>query len=211
MATQVDKQAYRFERYTGLDRWSSYHYQLRELLALNPRSVVEVGVGDGVVRQYLRHNTDISYTSFDFAEDLKPDVVGDVRAMSFADGSFDVACAFEVLEHLPFEDFDQALGELARVSKKHVLVSLPHFGPPVKFLLKLPFLPELRLAFKIPFPKTHVFNGQHYWEIGKRGYPPSRIRAALSKHFVIQKEFVPFENQYHHFFVLRKHEVDVVQ
>ncbi len=202
--TQVDKSAYRFERYTGLDRWSSYHYQLRELLALDPATVLEVGVGDGVVREYLRTNTGIAYTSLDFAEDLKPDVVGDVRAMPFVDASFDVACVFEVLEHLPFEEFEGALRELKRIAKRHVLVSLPHFGPPIKFLLKLPFLPEFKVAFKFPYHPVHRFNGQHYWEIGKKGYAPRHIREVLAKHFHIRKEFVPFENQYHHFFVLEK-------
>jgi len=204
MAKQVDKNAYRFERYTGLDRWSSYHYQLREILALNPASVLEIGVGDGVVRQYLKTQTPVAYTSFDVADDLGADVIGDVRALPFEDASFDMVCAFEVLEHLPFEDFEKALGELVRVARSCVLVSVPHFGPPVKFLIKVPFLPEIRFAFKIPFPKIHTFNGQHYWEIGKKGYPASRIRAAFECRGELIKEFVPFENQYHHFFVLKK-------
>lgn len=205
MAQQVTKDAYRFERYTGLDRWLSYYCQLREILALKPASLLEIGVGDGVVRQYLKAHTPIAYTSLDIADDLGADVSGDVRALPFADASFDAVCAFEVLEHLPFEDFEKALDELARVARRYVIVSLPHFGPPVKLLLKLPFMPELRLAFKIPYPKKHVFNGQHYWEIGKRGYPASRIRAALARRGTLLKEFVPFENQYHHFFVLEKY------
>ena len=205
MTKQVDKTAYRFEKYTGLDRWSSYHCQLREILALGPASMLEIGVGDGVVQNYIKSQTPIAYTSLDVADDLGADVMGDVRRLPFADGSFDLVCAFEVLEHLPFEDFEKALGELMRVARTHVIVSLPHFGPPVKFLLKLPFLSELRIAFKIPYPKTHVFNGQHYWEIGKRGYPARRIRAVFLHHGTLLKEFVPFENQYHRFFVLKKH------
>jgi ubiquinone/menaquinone biosynthesis C-methylase UbiE len=204
MTKQVNKDAYRFEKYTGLDRWSSYHYQLREILARNPSSVLEVGVGDGTIARHLKTQTPVAYTSVDFADDLKPDVVGDVRQLPFEGASFDLVCAFEVLEHLPFEDFEKALAELVRVARTHVIVSLPHFGPPVKFLLKLPFLPELRFAFKIPYPKAHTFNGQHYWEIGKKGYPPGRIRAAFLRHGRLVKEFVPFENQYHHFFVLEK-------
>ena len=203
MAKQVDKNAYRFERYTGLDRWSSYYYQLREILALSPASVLEIGVGDGVVRQYLKTQTSVAYTSLDVADDLGADVLGDARSLPFADASFDMVCAFEVLEHLPFEDFEQALGELVRVARTHVLVSLPHFGPPIKFLLKLPFLPEIRFAFKVPFPKRHIFNGQHYWELGKRGYPLSRIRAAFERHGILLTELVPFENSYHHFFVIK--------
>lgn len=204
MSKQVEKKAYRFETYCGIDRWSSYHYQLREILACKPEEVLEIGVGDGVVRDYLHNNTTISYIGTDVAEDLRADVQADVRALPYADRSFDAVCAFEVLEHLPFEDFERALAELGRVSRRSVLISLPHFGPPIEFQCKLPFLPRLRFAFKIPFPKTHRFDGQHYWEIGKRGFPVSRIRSVLKRYFHIQKEFVPFENQYHHFFVLEK-------
>jgi len=200
---QVDKEAYQFECYVGLDRWSSYYYQLREILAQKPGSVLEVGAGDRVVGNYLKDHS-IAYTSADIAEDLSPDVVADVTALSFADNAFDLVCAFEVLEHLPFEKFEQALRELKRVSKRGIIISLPHFGPSIKLSFKIPFLPEVHFAFKIPYPRRHVFNGQHYWEIGKRGYPVSHVRNILEKYFLIEKEFVPFGNQYHHFFALHK-------
>ncbi|PIR85312.1 methyltransferase type 11, partial [Candidatus Kaiserbacteria bacterium CG10_big_fil_rev_8_21_14_0_10_45_20] len=82
----------------------------------------------------------------------------------------------------------------------------PHFGPPVKFSFKLPFLREVYFAWKIPFPKKHTFNGQHHWEIGKRGYSVKKVRKVISKHFVVEKEFIPFENQYHRFYVLKRYE-----
>ncbi len=202
--TQIAKHEYTFEKYTGIDRFSSYWYQLREIMAAKPQSLLEVGVGEAVVANYLKAMTNVAYTSADFAEDLSPDVVADVRALPFADNAYDLVCAFEVLEHLPFDDFEKAVSELVRVTKHRVIISLPHFGPPLLLRFKLPFLPEVSLAWKIPYPKTHVWNGQHYWEIGKKGYPVSRIRAAVKKHGILVKEFIPFENQYHHFFVLSK-------
>lgn len=202
---QVDKTAYQFFSYAHPGRFVSYYHQLAEVLALAPKNVLEIGVGDGVFRDYLKGNTDIAYTSVDVAHDLHPDVVGDITKLPFQDGVFDVSCAFEVLEHLPFEKFEQALRELKRVSKKNVIISLPHFGPPMKLSFKIPFLPEVWFAFKIPYPRKHIFNGQHYWEIGKKEYPSKRIRVILEKYFEIQKEYIPFENQYHHFFVLGCH------
>ncbi len=202
---QVSKIAYRFFSYAHPGRFVSYYHQLAEVLALTPRSVLEIGVGGGVFRDYLKGNTNTSYTSVDVADDLHPDVVGDVTKLPFADNSFDVVCAFEVLEHIPFERFEKALSELSRVSRHAVVLSLPHFGPPVKFLLKIPFLPEASFAFKIPFLRKHTFNGQHHWEIGKKGYSVRMIRGIIQKYFMVEKEFVPFENQYHHFFVLGCH------
>lgn len=199
---QVDKSSYNFLRYAHPGRWVSYYHQLAETLALSPASVLEIGVGDGVFRDYIKGNTDIRYTSVDVADDLHPDAVGSVLALPFPDGSFDVVCAFEVLEHLPFEDFETALAEIRRVARKAVVISLPHFGPPVQLFLKLPFLKPITFSWKIPFPRIHRFNGQHYWEIGKKGYSPRLVRGILARHFTLKKEFVPFENQYHRFFTL---------
>ncbi len=202
---QVAKDAYTFERYVGIDRWSSYYYQLQEILAQNPKSVLEIGVGDRIIGTVLKASG-VSYTSADVAEDLSPDIVADVTALPFAENSFDVVCAFEVLEHLPFEQFERALSELARVSRRVVLLSLPHFGPSLRLEFKVPFIPRVRLAWKVPYPQVHIFDGQHYWEIGKRGFPVRRIRNILLRQFQIENEFVPFENQYHHFFVLKKND-----
>jgi ubiquinone/menaquinone biosynthesis C-methylase UbiE len=202
MEKQVDKGHYRFERYLYPDRWASYYYQLREVITANPVHVLEVGAGDCVLKNYLLKNTTIKHTSVDIAQDLNPDVIGSIDKLPFKNNEFDLVCAFEVLEHLPFEKFETCLQQMKRVSKKHVVFSVPHFGPPIKGNIKLPFLPEFRFAFKIPYPKKHEFNGQHYWEIGKKGFAPQVIRSIVEKHFEIVKEFVPYENQYHHFFVL---------
>jgi len=200
---QVDKSNYRFGRYSFEDRFVSYYWQLKEVLDLEPASVLEVGVGDRVFGDFIKNNTDVNYTSVDVAEDLHPDVVGSVLELPFADKSVDVVCAFEVLEHVPFEQFDRALGELCRVARTHVVISVPHFGPMLSFSFKIPFLPLVRIAWKIPFPKKHSFNGQHHWEVGKQGYPVSLIRRTLSAHGEIVRDFVPFGSPYHHFFVLR--------
>lgn len=199
---QVDKSHYSFDRYAFEGRFVSYYHQLREVLRLQPKQVLEVGVGDRVFGDFLKNNTAVAYTSVDFAEDLKPDVVGSVLELPFADKSYDVSCAFEVLEHLPFEQFDKAVGELARVARTHMVISVPHFGPMLSFSFKIPFVPQLRFAIKIPYPKTHTFNGQHYWEIGKRRYPVSVVRQKLAKHGKIARDFVPFNSEYHHFFIV---------
>ncbi len=204
MIKQVDKDHYLFEKYSHKDRWVSYFHQLDEMIKLSPKSVLEIGVGDRVVGDYIKNNTTISYTSFDIDPDLSPSFCGSILDIPVENASFDAVCAFEVLEHLPFSDFEKALKELKRVSKKNVIISLPHFGPPVKFLLKIPFLPELKWAIKIPYPREHRFNGEHYWEIGKQTFSSRRIKNILKTHFLIEKDFIPFDNQYHHFYVLRK-------
>ena len=202
--TQVSKkEGYSFDTYGGVDRFASYAYQIREILNTKPNTVLEIGAGDAVVGNYLKRQTSITYTSLDFASDLEPDIVADVRSLPCKDKSYDTVCIFEVLEHLPSEDFEKSIAELVRVSRAYVLISLPHFGPPIQAMVKIPFLPRLRFAWKIPFYQNHIFNGQHYWEIGKRGYSFSSIQTILKKYGTLEQDFVPFENQYHHFFIVR--------
>ncbi len=201
---QVDRVAYRSDHYLHPDRWASYYFQIKELLDLKPKSVLEIGVGDKVFGSYLKNNTDIYYKTLDIAADLEPDFLGSVDHIPLTDFSYEVVCAFEVLEHLPFSQFTVCLEELKRVSQKYVLLSLPHFGPAVKFKIKIPLLSEKSFSFKLPFPRKHEFNGQHYWEIGTRGCSRKTVRNHIAVHFRIIKEFVPFDNQYHRFYVLEK-------
>lgn len=203
---QVDKTHYNFKKYCPIDRWSSYWYQINEILKLQPESVLEVGVGDRVLSNYLASNTEIKYLSADIAGDLRPDVVCGVENLEFTDNSFDVACAFEVLEHLPFDKFNRALSELKRVSSGYVIISIPHWGRHFSINIRLPLLGKIKWQHKFSFlPVPHKFNGQHYWEMGKRGYSYLKIREVIkSSGLEIIDDYIPIEMPYHHFFILSK-------
>lgn len=204
MKKQVEKDHYAFTRYASEARFVSYYHQARLVVESGCATVLEVGVGDQVLGSYLKNNTGISYKSMDIDPELKPDIVGSVTDIQLPDNSIDCVCAFEVLEHIPFDQFERALKEIKRVSKKTVLISLPHFGPPLQLSFKIPFLKPVQLSIKIPYFKKHIFNRQHYWEIGKRGYAPRKIKNIFKKYYKLKEDFIPFQSQYHHFFVLEK-------
>lgn len=202
---QVDASHYSFKKYFYPGRWMSYWHQANEISSRSDiGAVLDVGPGTNFLADVLKiHRPDIKYSTLDIAEDVAPDYVGSVTAIPLQDKSFDAVCAFQVLEHIKFEDFEIALNEIKRVTKKYAFISLPHFGPSVEFQLKFPFLPRVKVAFKIPFYQKHSFGGQHYWEIGKRGYSTRVVRKLIAEHFDIIDEYVPFENQYHRFFILK--------
>ena len=175
---QVDKSHYEGSAYRSGERWNSYWHQLELVAATKARTVLEVGVGSGVVARELK-SRGVQVTTVDIASDLQPDVVGSVTVLPFEPNSFDCVLAAEILEHIEFKDVSQALSEIALVTRKSVVISIPHPGWVFSISYKLPLFPLVRLMSQIPFFwKTHTFNGEHYWELGKKGYPIKRFTDA---------------------------------
>ncbi len=190
--------------YNDKKRWASYWHQAREILQFNPSGVLVVGEGNGLISEYFKLQG-LKTVTLDVDKLLNPDVVASVLNMPFKDNEFDAVLCAEVLEHLPYGDFNKALSEIKRIAKNHAVISLPHFGPAIRFLLKIPLLPKLKLIFKLPYPIKHQFKGEHYWEIGKRNYSVKKIKSDMKNAgFIIEKDYLVFENPLHHFFVLKK-------
>ena len=62
------------------------------------------------------------------------------------------------------------------------MISIPHPGYVFSLSFKLPLLPKIDLLLQVPFFwKTHVFNGEHYWELGKKGYPVKKFLACAKE------------------------------
>jgi len=191
-----------YGEYDTRKRFMSYWYQVKEVLGTNPQSVLEIGIGNGFVSNYLK-DRGIEVTTVDVNEELDPDVTEDVRHLtdSFDTDSFDTVLCAEVLEHLPFDDFEGSVSEIEKVCRDEFVLSLPHFGANFSLSFKLPLVDKKRFGFKIPFPKEHEVN-EHKWEIGKRGYPLSEVTEVLSSYFSVERTYCPVENMYHQFFVL---------
>lgn len=189
-------------RYDAKDRWLGYWYQADMTIRTKPESVLEVGAGNQAVSALLKRQG-IAVTTVDIDPDLKPDIVASVTVLPVPSASFDTVLCAEVLEHLPFDQFALALVELKRVARKFVVLSLPHWGITLRLCFKLPLFPLVDVMFKIPWFRRHHFDGQHYWEIGKAGYPTARIRQIIKDvGFTIADDRVHPDDPAHHFFML---------
>lgn len=203
---QVNKSHYFNLKYDSKERWISYWYQINEVVKTNPSTVLEIGIGNRTVSDYLA-KIGIKVTTCDFDKSLKPDIAADVTKLPPKNASFDTVLCAEVLEHLPFAKFPVTAKEIFRVTKKYAIITLPHasitnfyFGAKV-----IPFIPKKEISLKVDFPSKHKFLGEHYWEIGKKDYPLAKIKGIIERSgFTIEKCFYPKENPYHQFFVLKK-------
>jgi SAM-dependent methyltransferase len=178
---QVPPEHYRGLAYDNKERFVSYWTQINEVMRLEPGRVLEVGIGNGFVHRYLR-SLGVDVHTLDADARLEPDTVGSVTQLPFGDAEFDVACCFETLEHLPFESFGAAVKELARVARRWVVLSLPDVTPYARIHVEWGFKKtRVHKFFDLPNknPSRHQFDGEHHWEVGKRGYPLSRVIAEI--------------------------------
>ena len=201
---QVDSSQYEFIRYVDQARWASIWHQIDEITSAEPTSVLEIGKGSGLLGAVLKHYG-IQYESVDIDPGLEPDHVASVTELPFEANSFDVVGCFQVLEHIPYKHFRQAITELVRVSRKKVVISLPDAEELWQYRLHIPFLGVFSLDIPRPRlrPRPHVFDGEHYWEINKSGYPLDDILNAIeSSGTVVVKSYRVIQNPFHRFFVL---------
>lgn len=85
-------------------------------------SVLDVGCYEAPLRSILK---DVRYVGIDIVG--KPDLFLNIEAaekLPFGDGEFRCVLCIEVLEHL--DTMHRMFGELARVSKEYVIISLPN-------------------------------------------------------------------------------------
>ncbi len=209
MDKNTQTKIYKHTDYDDLGRFISYYYQVKHITDLNPESVLEIGVGNKTLVNYLKEHK-VAIKTCDFDKKLNPDFVGDIRDLPIENESFDVVCAFQIIEHIPFEEVGKALDELARVSKKHIIISVPYTPVHFEMIIRSTFTYRLFRKHKISIffalerlSRFWKYDGQHYWELGKRNFPKKKLRDLLKSKFTILKEN-RIDLGYQYFFVLEK-------
>jgi SAM-dependent methyltransferase len=114
-----------------------FHDTLDELWErADPQSVLDVGCGEGVLtyewaerlgdKRIVGIDLDDPKLRAEWEKRQRPNLqyrAEEATSLSFGDDEFDMATAIEVLEHVP--EPDATLAEMARVARRHLLVSVP--------------------------------------------------------------------------------------
>lgn len=209
---------YSFQQYNSKQRMLTYWYQIHEVLALRPATVLEIGVGTGLVSSYLRH-LGISLTTYDINPELKPDIVGSVLDLAsvLGDQKFDLVLCARVLHHLSYEEFPAALAAIAAVSNRNAVVTLPMedfrlylmarytssslhtVSLPLPLMLKRKFFEWLKVYDR----DTKFRSGQ--WKINStRNINLKNIQTQVSQKWKIEKNYRIPEDSAHYMLALTK-------
>lgn len=170
-----------YERIRGQNDPGGYHELLDRLEAGYVerfglgRDVLEVGCGTGLVLERIRSfaktakGVDLSPGMLEKARARGLDVVqGSATELPFDEASFDVACSFKVLPHVP--DIEKALAEMARVLRPQGVLLAEFYNPnSFRGLLK-------RLG-----PKLRIADGAHEGDVYTRFDDPKRARELTPK------------------------------
>lgn len=205
----LDREAWAKELH--LSNFVNTYYQYRDLSRLaGVRRVLIVGPGQGLDTQVLRWRG-YDVTTLDIDATFAPDHIGSVHDLSmFADGQFDAVIASHVLEHLAAPHFPLALAELARVAT-FALIYLPvagrhgqaRFTPGIRGW-SWSVVWDLFDYFHQPDGVTPKYReGQHFWEVGMRGYRVRDVARRLETYFDILSAYRNPDWIYSFNFVLR--------
>jgi Methyltransferase domain len=185
----VDRAAWK--RQLHLSNFTNAYYQYRDVQRCGEvRTILVIGPGQGLDTQVFRWRG-YQVTTFDIDDTFAPDVRGSVHDMRmFEADRFDIVIASHVLEHLAVAYLDPALDEIARVGR-FALVYLPVAGRHAQLRL-VPGVRNLDLSLVIDLfdyfgrpdgVTSRYCQGQHFWEIGRRGFSVRQVRRRLERRF----------------------------
>lgn len=106
--------------YLSKDRLISYHHQLRLIFTLGNQvtNILEIGIFNSLLTHLLTQNG-YNVTTADVDPNLEPDIHLDLTTdFSLPQDKFDAIVLFQVLEHLPYEQSEQALKKTCTYHKK---------------------------------------------------------------------------------------------
>lgn len=141
---------------------------LDKILGAQKGSLLDVGCSMGYFVTYMRtqgwdaHGIDISEYAISKSDlvTLPFLKIGSATELPYADNSFDVVTAFDVLEHLYIEQIFKAIKELARVCKSDIVIRVPSPGFIGEQFIDQSFMPSLE--------KSHI--SIYPWEFWSRRF-----------------------------------------
>lgn len=189
--------------YFSMVQLTSHAQQIHDINALNPVSVLEIGIGNGFTSSFLRlAGHDI--TTADINDDLEPDYVAPLAELPglMKGRQFDLVACCEVLEHMPWDEFENSISTMRQLSPR-LYLTLPNYAKFFGFsgFLDIPRIRRLmNVGAYLPIPRK--ISPEHFWEVGTSRENSARaIKAILRRYYPRVRDYSYRLNRYHHAFV----------
>ncbi len=175
-----------------LINWIRYAAIIKEMTRLQPKTVLEIGPGEGVIKNVMRDFME-KYDTLDVNPKLSPTHQGDVR--DFKDKlreKYDCVIAADILEHIPFEELEVALKNIHAYLRPGgaALITIPHRSHYLFWITSLKPAPSI---VRIPTLKR-ILTGKasidpdHEWELGDGKHTINDVEEVMRKvDFIIEK------------------------
>lgn len=142
-----------------------YYWQQQNLIRnylKKDDTILEIGVGTKFASNYLK-SKGFNITTIDIDKNKSPDIVADISNYKFKN-KYDHVLAFEVFEHIPFDDFLKSIENLSGICKKNLFISLPR-NEKVWFRMSLDLKIFKISNFQLSTVRNKILSKHHFWEI----------------------------------------------
>lgn len=201
---ELDITSYYSDEYFSLPVLFSHVQQIKTIYDLKPRSVLEIGIGNGFVSSFLKRSG-MKVLTCDINPDLQPDICAPLDELpKLIDQKFDLVVCCEVLEHLPLSELDECL-DVMRSLGERLFMTLPNIYGTIGFgaFVRLPRIGRYLVDAHLNLPYKHKLErSAHYWEVGySRECSRKNIVKRLNNRYPHVKSSRMALNPYHYSFV----------
>ncbi len=202
----IEREGYLNDNYFSVSMLATFAHQINDIYTLRPGNIIEIGIGNGFTSTFLK-SAGYDVTTCDINENLGPDHVLQVQqlASAFPQSQFDLAVCCEVLEHIPFEEFEPAVAAISNVADR-LYLTLPNYRKYFGISGFFDF-PRIRKLFnigayiRIPRPVPM----EHFWELDSYDYCTRKnVEAVLRKYYPKIETHNHKLNRYHRVFICEK-------
>lgn len=164
----LEKSEYYSENYFKLPQLCSFAHQIHDIYRLKPASILEIGIGNGFTSSFLKRSG-FDVVTVDINAALEPDICSPIAGLAPLLGgrSFDLVVCCEVLEHMPFANFEDNIEGFRAVGRR-LYLTLPNykrvFG--LSGFLRLPKFAPALVEAEIEIPIRKSLDKEHFWEVG---------------------------------------------
>ena len=182
----LEKESYFNNEYFSLTQLCSFAHQIHDIYKLQPENILEFGIGNGFTSTYLKRSG-FTVTTVDINNNLNPDICSSINEIEkiLVDEKFDLIVCCEVLEHMPFEEFEKSISIFSNLGKK-LYLTMPNYNRNygISGFLRIPKFGIRSIDFSINIPIRKKLDKEHFWEINS-----SKFTTIKSINHILQKYY----------------------